>query len=800
MKKQLLALVLVLGGWFYSQAQWVSIPDTNFGTWLSNNGYTQCLQGNSTFGWQMDTTCTDILNEDTLTFYQTNIVDLTGVTYFVNLKYLSCGGPALQFIPTLPPVLEVFSSYNNEVMVLPDLPTTLRVFVCSQTPVSFLPALPDSLEVLSCQENPDIWSLPALPPNLKHMNLYNCRITSLPALNNKIESIDADYNLLTCIPSLPNSLKLLNCSHNPLISLPSLNNLVELYCFDDSLSILPSLPSSLRFLDVALNKLTNLPALPANLKTLYCQGNLLTAIPDLPAGLQLFSFHANPGLSCLPWLPAGIANIYLYGTNITCIPNQPPQLMNNIPVCTAGNSNGCALLPAIGGSVFIDKDSDCVYGAGDVGVILPKVMLFSNGQLITQYAENYNGKYSFTVPAGTYQVALDSNDLPIEIVCPDTGCYKVTLTSADSVRDALDFAIQCPAGYDVGVYSVNRESGIFRPANYATVRLEAGDLSFLYSLSCAAGISGELQIIISGQAQYVGPATGALVPLVNGNTVKYQISDFGLVHEETDFRFVVQTDTTAQIGKDICFKINVMPVINDNKPENNTLTYCFPVVNSYDPNEKEVSPVSEIDSSSSWLTYTVRFQNTGNAPAQNVMIMDTLNNNIDEKTFRLLTYSYPPLTTLTGSAVRFNFPNINLPDSNTNEPLSHGYVQYKVKLKDNLPVGTQIDNTAFIYFDFNAPVVTNTTTNTITANTSVQSISSDLAKVILYPNPTQSMLYIQTENMQANKIAVYNAEGRKVAEQRYTSPLDVTTWQKGVYIIELKTVDGNLVRNRFVKM
>jgi hypothetical protein len=41
-------------------------------------------------------------------------------------------------------------------------------------------------------------------------------------------------------------------------------------------------------------------------------------------------------------------------------------------------------------------------------------------------------------------------------------------------------------------------------------------------------------------------------------------------------------------------------------------------------------------------------------------------------------------------------------------------VRFKIKLEENLPVGSSITNTAHIYFDFNPAVVTNTTLNTIT--------------------------------------------------------------------------------------
>ena len=64
--------------------------------------------------------------------------------------------------------------------------------------------------------------------------------------------------------------------------------------------------------------------------------------------------------------------------------------------------------------------------------------------------------------------------------------------------------------------------------------------------------------------------------------------------------------------------------------------------------------------------------------------------------------------------MRFNFPNINLPDSTNDEPNSHGYVQFSIKLHDSIPLGTALSNTSFIYFDFNPPVQTNTVTDTVT--------------------------------------------------------------------------------------
>jgi hypothetical protein len=61
----------------------------------------------------------------------------------------------------------------------------------------------------------------------------------------------------------------------------------------------------------------------------------------------------------------------------------------------------------------------------------------------------------------------------------------------------------------------------------------------------------------------------------------------------------------------------------------------------------------------------------------------------------------------------WTFNDILLPDSNVNEPASHGFVKFKIaQLENNLP-GTLIENEADIYFDFNEPIITNATQNIV---------------------------------------------------------------------------------------
>jgi len=142
--------------------------------------------------------------------------------------------------------------------------------------------------------------------------------------------------------------------------------------------------------------------------------------------------------------------------------------------------------------------------------------------------------------------------------------------------------------------------------------------------------------------------------------------------------------------------------------------YKSTILCSYDPNDKLVSPdrASKRIYPEEGLTYTVRFQNTGNAEAINVCIKDTLDESLDYSTFQVISSSHDDFlnTIITDDKnIDFSFVNINLPDSTSNVQESQGYVTYTISPRSDLSTCTSIENTVSIYFDFNPPIVTNTT-------------------------------------------------------------------------------------------
>jgi uncharacterized repeat protein (TIGR01451 family) len=530
--------------------------------------------------------------------------------------------------------------------------------------------------------------------------------------------LNCGHNLLTSLPTLPPSLDYLICNNNQLTNLPVLPPTVQvLVCSDNQITNLPTLPIILRELICNNNQLTTLPALPTPLWNLECFNNQLTSLPSFPPALIWVKCNNNP-IACLPDLK-NVTELSFDSTLINCLPSygfltfsSPP--LSSIPICELFNSNSCDVFWNIEGTDYIDLDTNCIFGNSENGIANLKMNFFKNGVLDQQTYTNKNGDYDFdTFSNDFYRVELDTNGLPFVVNCPIAGFYLDTISATDSIKYDRDFALKCK-GVDLEATSIFMRPPV--PASLRTIYVQAGNLSNFYGVNCANGISGTVTITITGACNYVSSPSYALTPTTAiGNVLTYSITDFGAISYDSTFDFNLLIDTTAVLGSQICISVNVTTAFAELNYSNNLLSRCFTVIGSYDPNDKAVYPqrIMEVNSDR-WLNYTIRFQNTGTAEAENIYITDTLSNMLDISTFTMLSYSHEPFVQLYNDGLlKFNFPNINLPDSNSNEPESHGYIQYKIRAKDSLVVGSTIDNTANIFFDFNAPVITNTTSNTV---------------------------------------------------------------------------------------
>jgi uncharacterized repeat protein (TIGR01451 family) len=681
------------------------------------------------------------------------------------LQYLDCSNNVITSLPALPSTLQNLICFNNSLSALPALPAALQQLDCYNNTLTSLPVLPQALSVLACYNN-QITVMPALPASMVNLACSANKLTVLPALNAGLQYLYCDSNLLTALPALPQSLWELSCANNQITAVPPLPyGLHVLICTENNLGSLPQLPETMTELDCGSNHLTVLPALPDSVSWLTCEQNLLTSLPELPDYLSKLDCHNNYNLSCLPELKY-VYTLLFDSTAVTCMPDYGsigssfPDA-DTLPKCSDTTANGCGYYGNIVGHVALDTAAGCGFKHYFPRLNNIKTMLYANGQLVQQAYTDSTGNFSLSDSAtGNFRLTVDTSQLPFTMGCPDSDAYIFTNIQQAPFFYGFNFMFKCP-GTDLGVWSIVNNQVVPRPGATVQVNMNAGDMSQLYNAGCAAGVSGQLQVTLSGPVSYAGPAAGALTPTVNGQTLTWAVSDFGSVNNSSSFNILVKIDTTATAGQAVCINASVTTPGPDVNAGNNQLSYCFAVVNSADPNGKEVYPADTVQE---WMTYTVRFQNTGNAAAVNVIILDTLDTHFNPASFQLLAYSAPvQAQVISTNVISFAFKNINLPDSSANADASHGYVQYKVKPFDNPAIGSQIYNTASIYFDYNAPVVTNTTLNTVTsAITAIAPFQKGGAGIKLYPNPAKNSVTLQGENISGGKLSIYDITGREV--------------------------------------
>lgn len=722
------------------------------------------------------------------------------------LTDLLCHENQLAGLPLLPVTLITLGCALNQLTSLPLLPNMLDTLVCSDNHLTTLPSLPGGLRTLWCYNN-YLQSLPSIPDSLRLLNCNNNPLHILPSLNDSLGYLDCSGDSLASLPLLPNAVHHLYCGENQLTSLPALpQSLMYLYCRGNQLNYLPALPNTLSELQCDDNLLTSLPSLPNSLTRLECANNLLTSLPEFPDSMWLFNCSGNLNLRCLPRIKTIYVFVFL-NTGIDCLPNYghiQTNIPNFPPLCDLLNTNNCQVFWSISGKSYLDSSSNCIYDTNDVRLRNIKIGLYSNGNLQQQTITDQDGKYAFeTNNLGIYEFRIDTTSTPFTFLCPANGSHLDTLTVTDSLKYDRDFALKCKTGFDIGVTSVGG-IGRFRPGATAIVSIFTGDIADFYGIHCASGISGIITVVLNGPVTYISFSIGGIPPTsVTGDTITWNIADFGAVDLFAAFNIIVQTDTTALMGEQICFDVTVTPLTSgDNNPANNSLTTCYTVRNSFDPNEKTVYPLGDIDiNGNHWVTYTIQFQNTGNASADNIYIDDTLSSNFDFSTFQILAYSHQPFVQiLDGGIARFNFANINLADSNSNEPASHGYVQYKIRLKNSVSVGTITTNTAYINFDFNSPVVTNTTSNMLNFVTNISSIVSTEKQFIIYPNPSRGDFTIQNLQFSNGKkvsLILSDLVGKEIWNSTMNSPKYILTnsdFAKGVYFLRIETEGGITVK------
>ena len=356
------------------------------------------------------------------------------------------------------------------------------------------------------------------------------------------------------------------------------------------------------------------------------------------------------------------------------------------------------------GSLVIDiNEDDCASGT----VPMPHKLVSTNDGVDTlaTFSAAANGKFQFNVNEGNFTTSAFS-DIPNFSVTPSS--IISSFAEPNHLTDTIQFCYQIEEEVvDLSVQLIPLTEA--RPgfiSSYALVyqnqgaSVENGTVSFEYD-------AASMEFLESSET-----------PLsVSDGLITFAVNDFFLFeNRRIQIDMQVLAPPTVNFGENLSFTARIESPGEDINEADNLFTLDQIVIGAYDPNDISVREGVEIlpEETSEYLHYLIRFQNTGNASAINVRVENKLDYNLDPGTLELegLSHDYR-VEIVNNNMVSFIFDNINLPDSLSNEPASHGYIAYRIKPISDIALGDSIHNTASIYFDFNEPIITNTVTTTV---------------------------------------------------------------------------------------
>jgi uncharacterized repeat protein (TIGR01451 family) len=754
-----------------------------------------------------------------------------------SLKYLSCtGSDSTTAFPALPnglktfyfnyaPLLGTLPPFPNSIadiqcndliglsgsIVLPD---SLRNLVWIYSGITGFTAFPNKLENIFLRDNPSLINLPLLPASLIKLSCSGNPLISLPDLSTAVNlrQLIIRGSNLTALPEMPASLKTLICTGNlNLSSLPASVGLVDsILCSFNRLTSLPVLGSNVKVLDCSYNHLTSLPALPGSLLDLACNNNRLGELPSLPSSLKLLVALRNPSMRCLPRIPEitdHIPEILIDSSEIRCLPNtivngyvfailpfqqysyeqrfdyyhfQPYDAIT-LPLCNpTNNAFNCQALPIISGSVFYDINSNGTMDNGEFTKEGQKIKA-DNSKAAT--FSNKNGYFEMSArDTGHNSISLDPplfyNVVPAAVsynfTSFDTIVFKSYALQPNQVKDSitmtlipLTWAARPGFGYPYIISLENFGTTVLNPS----LTIHYDNIKLVYDSSNTSFTN-------------------------NGNSLQISFNNF-VPGEKKDAVVYFRISPAAVLGDTLVTQADI-----SFNSANYTQEARVVIGGAFDPNDKQATPqLSPLQvSNGEFIDYTVRFQNTGTDTAFNIVITDTLHANLDAGTLELAASSHNCKATVDSNVVYFEFLNILLPDSNVNEPLSHGFVSFRIKPAPTVTVNTVISNKAAIYFDYNAPVITNT------ANTLIKDFTVIPLKLISFSavpqNDNSTVLFWNTANeintrhfviersnegLYFNPLAIIAAKGR--SSNHYNSAVaDAST---GIVFYRLKIADNN---------
>lgn len=654
--------------------------------------------------------------------------------------------------------------------------------------------------------------------NLNDLSARYNQLTTFNLNGLQIAFLDLDSNNLTSVDfSGINSLWQVYLNNNNLSSLSiSSPNLIFLQCNNNNLSTIDlSGCAALTETELSNNQLTSIvfpPYLHSGIlnNSMRLDGNLFETLTVASPWLDYLDCSNNPNLKYLNIKDAVHSEYYF--NEIFAFSNCPQleyvcsqeadlssveEMIVNYGYTNCHVNTYCTFNP--GGTFytleglhrFDSNNNGCEITDG----LIPNMKyVISNGSLSTTLIADTNGAFQYDVLAGTYTITPvfeNSTNFTVSpasstVTFPSAGTSFTQnfCTTVNNPINDLEIAIYpsngARPGLDVSYNIVYKNKG---------TTLQNGTVSLEYY--------DPIEDFVSANPNFISQSSGFF------NTLNWNFTNlapFETREITVVFNLNSPTETPPVNAGNLIQHTARIVGATDETPDDNTSLLTQSVVNSYDPNDKvctegNVLPIHEVGK---YLHYIIRFENTGTANAENVVVKDMIDTTkFDISTLVPLHGSHAFETRISSTnKVEFIFENIDLPFDDAN---NDGYVAFKIKTLPTLAVGDNIINSASIYFDYNFPIVTNP--YTVNVYNPLSTTDFDFGSVFaLSPVPAKNSLTITTkQDVIMSSINIYNTLGQLI--QVNTNPsqsIDISGLKTGSYFIKIIS-DKGTASSKFVK-
>lgn len=737
------------------------------------------------------------------------ITSLAGIESFLNVSDLNCSTNLLTELNITPLI-------NNNLFNLDCSHNNLTTFDFNSlgSNIGYLNCSGNNLSTLNISNLVNLIDLSCDANQLTTLDISPFHLAQLSCSNNQISTLNFTY---------PQELTSLNVSNNLLTSLDLTSfsaNLSSLICYNNNIS-------SLDFSNInpwtiwcgpvsnpiQIQNCTNLQNLRlsdtqqgainfTNLINLTQVTFLNTNIEEIDLSnatyLNNFTVYNAEDLTYInlktgkTWYGA-IGNFYSYPIKISSCPNllficadetnvtKLNEVLTYNSIENVQINSYCSFTPGgnfntITGSMLFDENNNGC-DASDLPQPNIKININDGTNQGATFTSN-SGNYSFFTQAGSFDItpSLENpswfNFSPTTATIPfaDNNDNLITQNfclSANGIHPDVEVVIVpiIPArpGFDA-VYKI-----VYKNKGNQTVE---GSISLTFNDAVLDFVtSSVVPTLISGSTYNWN--VGSLAPFQAGNVlVTFNVNS-------------PQEIPAVNIDDVLTFNANIN-LTTDVLPNDNSFEFNQTVVGSYDPNDitclqGNTLPTSEIGD---YLHYNIRFENTGTAPAENIVVKNTIDlTQYDIQSLQIMESSHPMTVRVTGNIAEFIFEAIDLDTG------GHGNILLKLKSNATIPEN-EVTNNAGIYFDYNFPVATNDE-ETVFADLSKNNFTKD-PSIQVYPNPASSVITVKSANT-INSIELYDVQGRLLSTtllNERVKTVDLSNYSTGVYFVNVTTVVG----------